>query len=152
VRVLAWVTEAGWEACVDAAAALPATEITLLHVADPVPTAVPLGRHPREDVGARVAAVAGAAATALLADAEARLRAGAGGVAASGGTAATPLTVHRVAVPGRPESIVTAAAATADVLVLARDGRRPGPHSLGHASRYIVDHAPCTVLLAWPPR
>jgi nucleotide-binding universal stress UspA family protein len=143
MRVLAWITEAGWEACVDAAAVLPATEITLLHVARPVPPAPGLlGRHPREDVGARVAAVAGEAAKALLADAETRLRAGAGGAA----------TVHRVAASGRPESIVMAAAATADVLVLARDGRKAGPHSLGHASRYIVDHAPCTVLLAWPPR
>ena len=139
MRVVAWITEDGWEACVDGAAALPATEITLLHVAGPVPPAPGLlGRRPREDVGARVAAVAGEAATALLADAQKRL----GSVA----------TVHRVAVSGRPESIVMAAAATADVLVLARDGRKPGPHSLGRASRYIVDHAPCTVLLAWPPR
>jgi nucleotide-binding universal stress UspA family protein len=118
---------------------LPATEITLLHVAAPIlPGEGLLGRRPREDVGARVAAVAGQAATALLADAQKRL-----------GSAAT---VHRVAASGRPESIVMAAAATADVLVLARDGRRAGPHSLGHASRYVVDHAPCTVLLAWPPR
>jgi nucleotide-binding universal stress UspA family protein len=139
MRVLAWITEAGWEACVDAAAVLPATEITLLHVAGEVPHGPGLlGRHPREDVETRFAAVAGEAAKALLAVAEIRL-----------GSAAT---VHRVAASGRPESIVMAAAATADVLVLVREGRKAGPHSLAPASRYIVDHAPCTVLMAWPPR
>jgi hypothetical protein len=36
--------------------------------------------------------------------------------------------------------------------VLARDGDRTrlGPHSLGPHSRFIVDHAPCPVLLVWP--
>ena len=54
--------------------------------------------------------------------------------------------------PGRPEDVITAAAHDADVLVLVRDGRGsdPGPHSIGHATRFILDHAPCTVLLAWP--
>jgi hypothetical protein len=38
-----------------------------------------------------------------------------------------------------------------DLLVLARDGdrSRPGPHSLGPAARFAVDHAPCRVLLVW---
>ena len=35
-------------------------------------------------------------------------------------------------------------------LVIARDSRHPGPHSIGHAARFVVDHAPCTVVLAWP--
>ena len=44
-----------------------------------------------------------------------------------------------------------------DLLVLARDGdhSRLGPHSLGPAARFVVDHAPCRVLLVWadaPPR
>ena len=30
--MIAWIGEVGWEACVDAAAGLPATETTLLHV------------------------------------------------------------------------------------------------------------------------
>ena len=42
------------------------------------------------------------------------------------------------------------AAGTADVLVMARSGHHPGPHSLEHANRFVVDHAPCTVLLTWP--
>ena len=42
------------------------------------------------------------------------------------------------------------AAQDADVLVIARDNRHPGPHSIGHAARFVVDHAPCSVVLAWP--
>ncbi|MCX3061649.1 universal stress protein [Streptomyces beihaiensis] len=53
---------------------------------------------------------------------------------------------------GRVEREVLAAAEGAELLVLARDGDRgrPGPHSLGPASRFVVDHAPCPVLLVWP--
>ena len=43
------------------------------------------------------------------------------------------------------------AAEDADVLVIARDKPRTrGPHSIGHAARFVVDHVPCTVVLAWP--
>jgi nucleotide-binding universal stress UspA family protein len=47
---------------------------------------------------------------------------------------------------------VLAACADAGLLVLARDGdhTRLGPRSLGHATRFVVDHAPCPVLLVWP--
>ncbi|MGV9778017.1 universal stress protein [Streptosporangium sp. NPDC003464] len=53
---------------------------------------------------------------------------------------------------GRVEREVVAAAEGADLLILARDGDRThlGPRSLGPASRFIVDHAPCPVLLVWP--
>jgi hypothetical protein len=39
-----------------------------------------------------------------------------------------------------------------DILVLARDGDRErlGPRSLGPMARFVVDHAPCRVLLIWP--
>jgi len=56
-------------------------------------------------------------------------------------------------VTGRPEREIVAAAATlgADVIVLrAREGagRAPaGPASVGHVARFVVDHAPCPVLL-----
>jgi len=45
-----------------------------------------------------------------------------------------------------------AASASADLLVLARDGdqARLGPKSLGKATRFVVDHAACPVLLIWP--
>ncbi len=47
---------------------------------------------------------------------------------------------------------MVAAAEHADLLVLSRDGdgSRLGPRSLGPAGRFIVDHAPCPVLLVWP--
>jgi nucleotide-binding universal stress UspA family protein len=55
---------------------------------------------------------------------------------------------------GRVEREVVAAAEDVDLLVLARDGDRSrlGPRSLGHAARFVVDHAPCPVLLVWPER
>ncbi len=53
---------------------------------------------------------------------------------------------------GRAEREVVAAAEGADLLICTRDGDRArlGPRSLGPASRFIVDHAPCPVLLVWP--
>lgn len=53
---------------------------------------------------------------------------------------------------GRTEREVVAASQGADLLVVARDGDRArlGPHSLGRAGRFVVDHAPCPVLLIWP--
>ncbi|WP_395725719.1 universal stress protein [Nakamurella sp.] len=55
---------------------------------------------------------------------------------------------------GRLEREVVAAADGADLLVVARDGDRSrlGPRSLGPATRFVVDHAPCPVLLVWPGR
>ncbi len=132
MNVLAWITEGGWEACVDAAAALPAEEITLLHVTTVELPGPPGPRH--EEVVARMSALAAEAAEALLADAEERL-----------GRPAR----KRVA-SGVAESAVMEAAEAVDVLVIARDGRHPGPHSIGHAARFVVDHAPCMVVLAWP--
>jgi nucleotide-binding universal stress UspA family protein len=47
---------------------------------------------------------------------------------------------------------VVAACAEADLLIMARDGDRTrlGPKSLGRATRFVLDHAPCRVLLVWP--
>jgi len=136
-RVVIWIGEDGWEASVDAAALLPATEVTLLYVAAPVhPGPGLLGRRapaPRYDE------IATAAAEDLLREAEHRLR-----------DAAPDAKVHRVAVPGRPEDVVIGACSGADVLVFARSGHHPGPHSLEHETRFVTDHAPCTVLLTWP--
>src|SRR5215813_11980174 len=135
-RVLIWVTEDGWEASVDAATNLDAAEVTLLHVAAPVhPGPGLLGRHAPTP---RYAEIAGEAADELLRAAEERL------------LAVVDVTVHRIAVPGRPEDVVIGACDQADFLVFARSGHHPGPHSLEHETRFIVDHAPCTVLLTWP--
>jgi len=125
-RVLLWLTPTGWEACVDAARDLG--DVTLLQVeeAGPEPGGL-LGRRPppREPL---------AVDEELFDAAQERL-----------GRPAARLTP-----PGRPEHAVVETAAGFDVLVLSRTNLRPGPHSLGHATRFVVDHAPSAVLLVWP--
>ena len=54
---------------------------------------------------------------------------------------------------GRVErEVVRAIADGFDLLVAARDGDRSrlGPRSIGPTTRFVVDHAPCAVLLVWP--
>ena len=53
---------------------------------------------------------------------------------------------------GKVEHEVVRAAEGAGLLICARDGDRErlGPRSLGHATRFVVDHAPCPVLVVWP--
>src|SRR6476469_9064771 len=145
-KVVVWVVEGTWPACVDAAGvhAPDAGELVLLHVTGvDVPGAAHgafaglLGRWHRErDPGVRLAELATAAADQLLRDAAARL--------------GRPCTTTARA--GRVEREVLAVAEDADLLVVARDGdrRRLGPKSLGPPSRFVVDHAPCPVLLVWP--
>jgi nucleotide-binding universal stress UspA family protein len=126
-RALVWVTPTGWEACIDAARELDA-DVTLLQVSEegPEPGGL-LGRHrhPRPPVEAD---------DELLDAAQERLGRRAG----------------RLSPPGRPEHAVVEAAADFDLLILSRTNLRPGPHSLGHATRFVVDHAPCPLLLVWP--
>ncbi|MFG2288177.1 universal stress protein [Streptomyces sp. NPDC048595] len=146
MAMVVWIVEGTWPACVDAARthAPEGADIVLLHV---TPADVPgaahgafaglLGRgHPERDPGTRLEHLAAASADQLLADAAQRL--------------GRPCT--RQERTGRVEREVIAAAEGADLLVLARDGDRThlGPRSLGPASRFIVDHAPCPVLLVWP--
>ena len=132
MKVLAWITEGGWEACVDAVATLDASEVTLLYVTS-IDLPGPRGRR-HEQVMARMHGLAEEAAEALLKDAEERL-----------GREA-----QRIVADGEPETIVFDAASGCDVLVVARDGRHLGPHSIGHSQRWVIDHAPCTVVLTWP--
>lgn len=144
--VIVWVAEGTWPASIDAARHLapPGAEIVLLHVTPPeVPGAAHgayaglLGRgHPERDPGIAVEELATASAAELLHDAARRL--------------ARPCT--RTERRGRAEQEVTAAAEGADLLIVARDGDRThaGPKSLGPASRFVVDHALCPVLLVWP--
>ena len=141
MRALVWIVEDTWEAAVDAAGAQlpPDAEITLLHVVRAVRQGL-LGRAhpPRGEPSELLRAVAEEAAGELLAQAGSRL-----------GRPAR-LELRR----GRSESEVLAAAAEVDLLVLARDGDRArlGPRSLGAAARFVLDHAPCSVLLVWPGR
>src|ERR1035438_6951965 len=143
MTVLVWITDDTWAACVDAARALaPADqEVTLLPVTDsPALEAVRgaftglLGRAGRDPV-AQLDAMAEAAATELLDAAAARL-----------GRPA-----NRVRLRGRPEHQGTEGATHgATLLVVPRQGAEAGPKSLGKAARFVVDHAPCPVLLIWP--
>ena len=146
MTVIIWITEGTWQATVDAARehAPASADLVLLHVAgDDVSEMVRgsfaglLGRDRRgRDAVSQVEAISRAAAAALLDDAAARL----------GRPAA------RLPRRGRVEREVVRAADGADLLICARDGDRShlGPHSLGPATRFVIDHAPCPVLLVWP--
>jgi nucleotide-binding universal stress UspA family protein len=144
--VLIWITEGTWRAGVDAALRLvpPGAPITLLHV---TPAELPEAAHgaylglfgrgqPGRDPGWRVAELAAVSAGELLDAAAQRL-----------GRPCERMERH-----GATEREVVTAAADADLLIMARDGDRSrlGPKSLGKAARFVVDHAPCPVLLVWP--
>lgn len=146
MAVIVWIVEGTWPACVDTARTqVPeGSEIVLLHVTGhESPGAAHgafaglLGRgHPERDPGTRMEQLAADSARELLEQAAGRL----------GRDCA------RVERSGRVEREVVAAADGADLLIVARDGDRShlGPKSLGPASRFVVDHAPCPVLLVWP--
>jgi len=143
VRVVIWIAEGVWPAAVDGARTVLTAdaEVVLVHV---VPGDVEevvhgafaglLGRH--RSVPGSIDSSATTNSAELLELAEQRL-----------GRSAT-----HDARQGRVEREVVAACAGADLLVASRDGDRSrlGPHSLGPASRFVVDHAPCAVLLVWP--
>jgi nucleotide-binding universal stress UspA family protein len=146
MTVITWIVEGTWPACVDAAARLaPAdADIVLLYVAGGEAPAAAHGAYagllgrgqPERDPGWRVTELGAASARDMLGAAAERL-----------GRPCSTMQRH-----GRVERAVVAAAEGADLLVLARDGddTRVGPRSLGPASRFVVDHAPCPVLLVWP--
>lgn len=146
MRALVWIIEDTWEATIAGAADfLPSdADITLLHVASTEPETVAraarrglLGRHPPPPPTPEpLQAISEQAAQELLAEAKTRL--------------GRPVKLE--ARRGRVEREVVAAAEGMDILVLARDGDRErlGPRSLGPAARFVVDHAPCRVLLIWP--
>lgn len=141
--VVVWVADGVWRAAVDAArtAAPPDADIVLVHV---LPGDVEevvhgafaglLGRHRSAPVTIDQSALE--SEQDLLIAAQARL--------------GRPARLS--ARSGRIEREVVAAAADADLLVVSRDGDRTrlGPHSLGPDTRFVVDHAPCAVLLVWP--
>ncbi len=142
--VFIWVSEGTWRAAVDAALshAPPDASFTLLHVTDDAGPDAAHGAYRGmfgrvgHDPGARLDALATAQAADLLEAAARRL-----------GRPCDRLSMH-----GNTERAVVTASASAGLLVIARDGdqSRPGPHSLGRAGRFIVDHAICPVLVVWP--
>jgi nucleotide-binding universal stress UspA family protein len=144
--VVIWITEGTWRAGVDAALRLVPLDapITLVHV---TPAELPEAAHgaylgllgrgqPGRDPGRRVAQLAAVSAGELLEAAARRL--------------GRPC--QRMERRGAIEREVVTAVAGADLLIMARDGDRSrlGPKSLGKAARFVVDHAPCPVLLVWP--
>ncbi len=142
IKSVVWITEDTWEACVqDAARLLPAdAEVTLVHVA---PSDVEelasgrglLGRSARPDPGPPLRAIAEEEAQALLAAARDRL--------------GRPARIESRR--GQVERELLEACAGADLLLLARDGElRASPKSIGRRARFVLDHAPCRVLLVWP--
>jgi nucleotide-binding universal stress UspA family protein len=145
--VISWIVEGTWPACVDATRWIaPAdADIVLLHVSGGDAPATAHGAYvgllgragrPGRDPGRRLADLGAASAREMLEAAAGRLN--------------WPCSV--IERHGRVEREVVAAAEGADLLVVARDGddARLGPKSLGPASRFVVDHAPCPVLLVWP--
>lgn len=143
MRVLVWIAEGTWKAAVAAAKRfVPAdAQIALLHIAPAEAQAVAreapqalLGRRHAQSTGV-LQSIAAQVASGLLADARALL-----------GRDATP-----DAQRGRVGEAVVAAAQMMDLLVIARDcdHAAEGPHSLGPTARYVLDHAPCPVLLVW---
>ncbi|GMA23242.1 hypothetical protein GCM10025864_10010 [Luteimicrobium album] len=143
MRVLVWLTEGTWEAAVDAARELAEgrdADVVLLHV-DDAATADAWHAGPAGLLGRGGPAVTGTplhdAVAHLLEDAQVRL--------------GLPSSTDERSPHGheRVETVVVDACRDADVLVCSRDGDRPGPHSLAPPTRFVVDHAPCDVVLVW---
>ncbi|MEU9101041.1 universal stress protein [Streptomyces sp. NPDC048361] len=146
MSVIIWITEGTWPACVDAAREHTAADadLVLLHVTDDAVAEAAhgafaglLGRGHRErDPGTRLEGLSRAAADHLFAEAERRL----------------DRPARRLELHGRTEREIVRATEGADLLICARDGDRTrlGPRSLDPATRFVVDHAPCPVLLVWP--
>src|SRR4051794_8995442 len=146
MKVLGGLLEGTWPATVDAVRelAVPAAEVTLLHVIDPGAAgsahgafAGLLGRGGRRpDPGIEIEAAEASAESRLLTAAAERL----------------DRPARTATRRGRPEREGGAGGAGADLLIVARDGdlHRVGPRSLAPATRFVVDHAPCAVLLVWP--
>ncbi|MEU6894594.1 universal stress protein [Streptomyces sp. NPDC046557] len=146
MTVIAWLVEGTWAACTEAARrfAPAGADIVLLHVTTPDVGDVGHGAFAGLLGRARVERDPGTAMEHLASAAADRV------LTAAGELLGRPCTPVKRA--GRPETEVVAAAAGADLLILARDGdhTRLGPRSLGPATRFVVDHAPCPVLLVWP--
>jgi len=136
MNIVVWLTEGTWHACVDAVAG-QSGDVTLLYVIDDAPGSGIQGLLGRGAPPSSVGHEPQDAAAALLATASRRL----------GDRRCRTSIVY-----GRPERAVVAACEGADLLILARDGdhSRLGPASLGPDTRFVVDHAPCRVLLVWP--
>ncbi len=146
MKITVWLTEGTWPDCVDAARDLAEAgnaEITLLVVREQSDEdrrskgfGSLMGRGPHKRMADEMESLTQQAAETMLSEAERRL----------GLPATTSLET------GLTERVVTAAAQHVDYLIVGRDGDRSrlGPHSLGKHTRFVIDHAPCRVLVIWP--
>ena len=143
MKVAGWIAAGTWPAVVEAMQRRPdSDELVLVAVADSSegvpsgPLAGLMGRGRRPAASAAVDQLSRTAAEDLLAQA----------MAALGRPCEAQLRT------GFTEREVTAAAAAIDLLIVARDGDRTrlGPRSLGRHTRFVIDHAPCTVAVVWP--
>jgi len=146
MKITVWLTEGTWPDCVDAARDLAEAgdaEITLLVVREQSDEdrrskgfGSLMGRGPHKRMADEMVTLTQQAAETMLSEAERRL----------GLPATTSLET------GLTERVVTAAAQHVDYLIVGRDGDRSrlGPHSLGKHTRFVIDHAPCRVLVIWP--
>ena len=140
MQVLVWVAAGTWPAVIAAAKARPVDDqLILIAVDDPseaLASGAVLGLLGRAQAPDDHLQLATAEARALLQQAADVL-----------GRACEQRVVHGVA-----ERVIATAAGAVDLLILARDGdqSRLGPRSLGKQTRFIIDHAPCTVELLWP--
>jgi nucleotide-binding universal stress UspA family protein len=149
MTVLVWLAETTWEACVAAGteAARPGEKILLAHVTPAQLHGAAEGafgalfgrRRYGRDPADLIDQLATRSARELLAAATERIGSRSGPVAT-------------VELRGHVEREIVHLAADARLLVCGRAGdlRRLGPPSLGPATRFVVDHAPCAVLLVWP--
>ena len=144
MTTVAWVVEGTWAGCVDAVRdwAPGGDDVLLLHVS-----------------AAEVTEAAAGALAGLMGRGRPRHRPRVEELTARGAADLLAAAARRLGRPartearsGRVEREVVAAADGARLLVVARDGDRSrlGPPSLGAATRFVVDHAPCPVLLVWP--
>lgn len=96
-----------------------------------------IGRRPGPQEQARVQEAAMASARAILDEALAECR-------------DWPATsVRPVALHGNPERelVSLALAENADLVAVGQNRRELGPHAIGRCARFVIDHAPCPVLL-----
>ncbi len=138
MRVIIWVAEGTWPACVDAARTYvpKSAEIVLVHLAGDDLSEVThgafrglLGRRAASDPGLRVDDLADTGTQALFRAAAVRLE-----------RSATTREVH-------DKHEIVAVTENADLVIMARDSARPGPRSFGPDSRFVVDHVTCPVLV-----
>ncbi|GIL29901.1 universal stress protein [Actinocatenispora comari] len=145
MRIVAWLLPGTWESVVDAAGAVADADDDLVLLATADDRLVELAGGADEallgrggpDPLDRLGAEQDRAADLLLAAAASRLGRDAD---------------RQARRSGHPERDVVAACERAGLLVLARDGdhTRLGPPSIAPPTRFVLDHAPCRVLLVWP--